>query len=150
MGDRNTPGQRAGGHVPQGYCLTMLLRYPDGVTGVALLLMRLSCALIAFPALTRLWPASVSWWPPAILSTLLSLALVVGLGTRIAALLLVAVLAADLLAASGELVLVMLASASGAGALTLLGPGAYSIDAQLFGRRVIRLEPRSPERGGVG
>jgi hypothetical protein len=38
----------------------------------------------------------------------------------------------------------------GAVSLVLLGPGAWSIDAHLHGRRVIRLDPRSPERGGPG
>ena len=127
----------------------LILRYPDGVTGLALLLMRLSYALIAFPSLTRLWPASDSWWLAAIPSAM-ALALVAGFGTRAAALLLVSTLAADLLTAPGEFVLLLLASAGGAGALALLGPGAYSIDAHRFGRRVIRLEPRSPDRGSAG
>ena len=124
----------------------LIFRYPDGVTGVALLLMRLSYALIAFPSLTRLRPAPDSWWLAAIASAM-ALALVAGFGTRAAALLLVSVLAADLLTAPVEFVLLLLGSAGGAGALALLGPGAYSIDAHRFGRRVIRLEPRSRDWG---
>jgi hypothetical protein len=42
--------------------------------------------------------------------------------------------------------LTMIARACGCVALGLLGPGAYSIDANVFGRRVIRLEPRGPDR----
>jgi hypothetical protein len=42
--------------------------------------------------------------------------------------------------------LTMIALACGCAALGLLGPGAYSIDANVFGRRVIRLEPRGPDR----
>lgn len=77
----------------------------------------------------------------------MALALIAGLGTRAAALLLVVALAAGLLAASGEAALFLLACAGGAAALVLLGPGAHSIDAHRFGRRIIRVEPRSPERG---
>jgi hypothetical protein len=42
--------------------------------------------------------------------------------------------------------LTMIARACGCAALGLLGPGAYSIDANVFGRRVIRLEPCGPDR----
>jgi uncharacterized membrane protein YphA (DoxX/SURF4 family) len=128
----------------------LILRYPDGAAGVALLLMRLSCALVGFPALARLWPAPDSWWMAAIASAAMALALLAGIATRAAALLLVAALAADLVTARGEIVLLVLASGGAAGALVLLGPGAYSIDAHRFGRRVIRLAPRSPNRGSDG
>lgn len=127
----------------------LIFRYPDGVTGGALLLMRLSYALIAFPSVIRLWPAAASWWL-AVIPTVMALALAGGFGTRVAALLLVLALAVDLFSASGEFVLFLLASVGGAGALVLLGPGAYSIDAHRFGRRVIRLESRSPDRGSAG
>lgn len=82
-------------------------------------------------------------------AAVLALALVVGFGTRVAALLLASALVADLLTASGEVVLLLLATAGGAAALSLLGPGAYSLDARRFGRRVIQLKSRSPDRGGA-
>jgi hypothetical protein len=125
-------------------------RYPDGATGIALLVMRISYAVIAFPALGRLWPAPAGWWPAATASAAIALALSSGFGTRAAALLLASALTADLLATRGEVVLFILGSIGGAGALALLGPGAYSIDAHRFGRRVIRLEPRTPDRGSPG
>ncbi len=128
----------------------LISRYPDGATGIALLVMRISYALIAFPALSRLWPAPASWWLAAAGSAAIALALLSGCGTRAVALLLALALAANLLAARGEVVLFILGSIGGVGALALLGPGAYSIDAHRFGRRVIRLEPRSPDRGGPG
>jgi hypothetical protein len=46
----------------------------------------------------------------------------------------------------GDSALTMIARACAFAALGLLGPGAYSIDASVFGRRVIRLEPRGPDR----
>jgi putative oxidoreductase len=127
----------------------LILRYPDGVAGIALLLMRFSYASIMFPSVTRLWPAPGNWWLAAIPSAAMALAFIVGFATRAVALLLVFVLAADLLAATGEVVLFLLASTGGAGALALLGPGAYSVDAHRFGRRVIRVGPRSPDRGSA-
>lgn len=146
MGDRNIPGPKADptsrrdyrGAVPK-----LILSYPDGVTGAALLLMRLSYALIAFSWLARPWPV-------AALCVVVILALATGFGTRVAAALLVLALISSLLAARGEAFLLLAASAGGAGALVLLGPGAYSIDAHRFGRRVIRVDPRSPDRGGSG
>ena len=125
-------------------------RYPDGASGAALLLMRISCALIAFPALGRVAAVHVTWWLAPTASTALGLALLAGIGTRLAALLLLAILIASLPAARGDIILFILGSAGVAAALALLGPGAYSIDAYRFGRRVIRLDPRSPDRGGAG
>ena len=124
----------------------LILRYPDGAPGAALLLMRLSCAAIVHPAFVRLSPMPGGWWPVAALI----LALVAGFGTRTAATLLLLVLVAKLFATRGEAVPFLLASAGQALALVLLGPGAWSIDAHRFGRRVIRLEPRSPDRGSPG
>jgi hypothetical protein len=128
----------------------LMLRYPDGVAGIALLLMRLSYAVVVFVALARLWPAQASDWLLIVLSSMVSLAIVTGAGTRAAAMLLFAILVVDMLTVRGESALHFLASAGGVAALVLLGPGAYSIDAQRYGRRVIRLEPRSPDRGGPG
>lgn len=125
----------------------LTLHYPDGVAGAALLLMRLSSAMILVPALARLWRTPESGWMVAIPTIILALAMVLGFGTRVAALMLIVALAADLFAASGEEIFLLLGSGGGAGALLLLGPGAYSIDAHRFGRKVIRLEPRSPDRG---
>jgi uncharacterized membrane protein YphA (DoxX/SURF4 family) len=128
----------------------LISRYPDGVTGIALLLMRFSCAAITWPTLARLWPAAAAGWLVVAAAAVLILALVTGLGTRAAALLLSVALIAALFAAQRELAPFLFASTGGAIALALLGSGAWSIDAHRFGRRVIRLEPRSPDRGGAG
>jgi uncharacterized membrane protein YphA (DoxX/SURF4 family) len=126
----------------------LILRYPDGAAGAALLLLRFSSAAIAWPTLARLLPTPAGWWFAASGAAILILALATGFGTRAAALLLATALVAGLLAARGETALLLLASAGGATALALLGPGAWSIDAHRYGHRVIHLDPRSPDRGG--
>lgn len=153
MGEWKIPEAKAGRGMHQGYRLTvpkLILRYPDGLFGVALLLLRLSYAAIAFPALARLWPAPSVTVPVGLCAAAITLALVSGLGARAAALLLAAVLAIGIGSARGDLIWFLVGCTGGAVALVLLGPGAWSIDAHLYGRRVIRLEPRSPERGGPG
>lgn len=153
MGDWKIPRAKAGWDPHGRYRLTvpkLILRYPDGLFGVALLLLRLSYAVIAFPSLARAWPMPSTTVPIGLAAAVITLALVLGFGARAAALLLVLALAMAVAGARGDLAWFLFACAGGAAALVLLGPGAWSIDAHLYGRRVIRLEPRSPERGGPG
>ena len=125
----------------------MVLRYPDGSAGLALLLLRTSCALSACPALVYLRRAPGAANAATIIAAIIALALVVGFGTRMVALLLVALLVADLFATDSKQVHFLLTSAGGAGAVVLLGAGAYSLDCRWHGRRVIRLGLRSSDRG---
>jgi putative oxidoreductase len=128
----------------------LISRYPDGVTGVALLLLRFSCAAVAYPTFARIWSVPALAWLGATASAVLILALVTGFGTRASALLLVAGLVTALFIAQRELTPFLFASAGSVLALALLGPGAWSVDAHRFGRRVIRLEVRFPDGGSVG
>jgi len=125
----------------------MVLRYPDGTVGLGLLLLRLSCALSACPALAYLRHAPDAAQAATVLSAMIALALATGFGTRTAALLLGGLLVIDLFTTSGSQVHFLLISAGGAGAVVLLGAGAYSLDSRWYGRRVIRLGLRSPDRG---
>ncbi|AHE54212.1 hypothetical protein [Sphingomonas sanxanigenens] len=128
----------------------LIIRFPDGAPGIAALLMRCSCALMAFPALAGILPPETHGWLVAVPAALMAFGFVAGFGTRVSALLLVGTLVADLSFVSGEAIPLRLAAAVAAVALAFLGPGAFSVDAHRYGRRVIRLEPRSPDRGGSG
>jgi len=123
-------------------------RYPDGVAGIALVLLRLGCAWIAFQGIAR--PPSLPFPPyvSIVASGALAIALLLGLGTRIVAFVSATAAIAVAFMSGGDIALTMIARACGCAALGLLGPGAYSIDSNLFGRRVIRLEPRAPHRAG--
>jgi putative oxidoreductase len=123
-----------------------LSRYPDGATGVALVLLRLACAWIAFLTIARLPFPQFSPNASIVVSAAFALVLALGFGTRIVAFVFAAAAIATALM-TGSDALTMIARACGFAALGLLGPGAYSIDANVFGRRrVIRLEPRGPDR----
>ena len=122
-----------------GYAATVkrgLLTFPDGWSGLALLTLRLSLAgvLAAVPVVAALPP-----WTPLVFDVL-GLTLLIGALTRVAA-----AVSAACLAGAGALVggghgVVLALHGLNAAALALLGAGAYSIDARLFGRRVITLQ----------
>lgn len=77
----------------------------------------------------------------------MALLLALGFATRLAALLLgIAVLA--MLAKSGPVQQLLFAGhVGGCMAIVLVGAGAFSIDARRHGRRVIRLQTTTPDRG---
>ncbi len=121
-------------------------RYPDGAAGIALVLLRLACAWIALLVIARLPFPRFSPNASIVVSTAFALAVALGFGTRIVAFVVAATAIATAFMTGSDSALTMIARACGCAALGLLGPGAYSIDANAFGRRVIRLEPRGPDR----
>ena len=123
-----------------------LSRYPDAAAGIALVLLRLACAWIAFLMIARLPFPQFSPNASIVVSVAFALTLALGFGTRIVAFVLAAATMATAFMTGNDSALTMIARACGCAALGLLGPGAYSIDANVFGRRVIRLEPRGPDR----
>ena len=123
-----------------------LSRYPDAAAGIALVLLRLACAWIAFLVIARLPFSQFSPNASIVVSVAFALTLALGFGTRIVAFVLAAATMATAFMTGNDSALTMIARACGCAALGLLGPGAYSIDANVFGRRVIRLEPRGPDR----
>ncbi len=123
-----------------------LSRYPDGVAGIGLVLLRLACAWVALLAIAPLQLLRLSTDASTVLAAALALATLLGLYTRAVAFLSVAAALAGAFVSGSDTAEAMLARACGCAALGLLGPGAYSIDANIFGRRVIRLEPRGPDR----
>ena len=141
---RGLPGAKTAGIVVK--VTKFLSRYPDGAAGIALVLLRLACAWIAFLVIVR--PPFPQFSPNAsiVISAAFALALALGFGTRIVAFVLAAAAIATAFRTGSDIALTMTARACGCAALGLLGPGAYSIDANVFGRRVIRLEPRARDR----
>jgi putative oxidoreductase len=123
-------------------------RYPDGAAGIALVLLRIACAWVACLVFAHLAFPQYSRHAATLLPAVLALSLALGFGTRIVAFVVTAGAAGTALMNGSDIALTMIARACGCAALGLLGPGAYSLDAKLFGRRVIRLEPRGRDRAG--
>jgi putative oxidoreductase len=113
--------------------------FPDGLPGAGLLLMRLGIGGAVLARCLTNWPAE-SWLPAALcVAEALSAAfLLIGLCTPIWA---AAAAAVELWRAFSDpaVALVHVLLAAIAGALALLGPGAFSVDARLFGWQRINL-----------
>jgi hypothetical protein len=113
--------------------------FPTGAPGYGLVLLRAVAALSlqadASGHLVLTQHASI----PGVALILLSLALLVGLFTPVLALLAAAVETAMLGASASASIALMLQGPVICVALALLGPGSYSLDARLFGSRVIVL-----------
>jgi hypothetical protein len=111
--------------------------FPLGLPGLALLLLRVSVALTLLVSLyireqeLAAGLLAVAW--------LLAILLVVGFLTPFVSVIAVAAQLLSLSGLTGPLEGVIGVSALNAVALALLGPGAYSIDASRFGRRVVDL-----------
>ena len=120
--------------------------FPPGAPGLALLLLRTSVGVMLFAAmLNREGPN-----PPSLLvATALLAAICLGLGLLTPYLAVAAgALAVANLLASPTADLVQVAPIVDALVLALLGPGAYSLDARLFGRRVTVVRPRKGAGSG--
>ncbi len=118
--------------------------FPEGLAGVGLLLLRASCALATAATLHLLAP------PPWAQAGLVILAggLLFGLLTRPAAIVGAALQVVVVVTIGGGLGWLAAFIALDLVALSMTGPGAYSIDARLFGRRVITLDPPGDEARG--
>jgi hypothetical protein len=122
-------------------------RYPDGAAGLALLLLRVCCAVSAFGIAAVLSALPVGATFLHLAAGLAALFLVVGFAARWVALLL-GVASIGALAMSSPLQQLFLAGdIGGYAAIVLIGAGAFSIDARRHGRRVIRLQANTPDRG---
>lgn len=117
-------------------------RYPDGAAGAALFVLRVVQALtgVAIAAGLPAWAAHVA--RPKGLAVIAAGLLLVGFGVRPAAVALTLLSLAAALCWQGAAQWLVLGHAGSGLCLALLGGGAYSLDARLFGRRVIDLAAR--------
>jgi putative oxidoreductase len=114
----------------------MMLTFPTGRVGAALLLLRVYVAALAVPWIVRYGAAQL--WPCAAIGILGAFVLF-GFFTRAAAAALC--LAGVALVLQGNLAAQCVAQGLILAALVLAGPGAFSADAWIFGRQVIRIRP---------
>jgi uncharacterized membrane protein YphA (DoxX/SURF4 family) len=121
-------------------------RFPDGAAGAALLVIRIAQAATS---LTVLLGAPKQELLLTIIAVIASMLLLAGLFVRPTALVLAALCVLAAASWHGAAQCVLLGHACSDLALALLGAGAYSLDARLFGRRVIDLKG-SRTRGGPG
>jgi hypothetical protein len=113
--------------------------HPAGAAGVALLLLRFAAALTIAAACYCARQCSVDTWT-LIATGLAMLLLLLGLGTRPVALI-CAVVALGMGAIQSDWRTALIAvQGFNLIAIALLGAGAYSVDAYLFGRRVIKID----------
>src|ERR1700722_1449355 len=110
--------------------------FPGGAAGVGLLVLRLCCAsAILTTAFSRGLSVAPSW--TAVGSTVLALLMVAGALTPLACAVGALVQASYLLHGPGMDLRFVVFALLVTVALGLLGPGAFSVDAKLFGRRRI-------------
>lgn len=117
--------------------------FPQGGPGIALLLLRFSVTGVF---LFRFWAHLASTVPQWIFFVvcLFSLSLCVGLFTPLLAVLVCLIGIYSLIHTGVGTALINLCATLDAGALALLGPGAYSVDALLYGRRVVVVPASKP------
>jgi uncharacterized membrane protein YphA (DoxX/SURF4 family) len=117
--------------------------FPHGGPGVGLLLLRIATAAMFALNVTHRFNFSspTLYWVTVGLIALISLSLCIGFLTSVLAVVACVTAVANLfLAEPGNLVFVLRILTSAA--LFFLGPGAYSVDARLFGLRVTVVPPR--------
>jgi hypothetical protein len=116
--------------------------FPEGGPGVALLLLRVSAGVgffVTFP--NGKIVAAAHWVLPCVAG--LAAGLCLGILTPVLSVLVAALELLELFVSGGSLWLAPLLPVVNVAALALLGPGAYSIDAWLFGRRVLISPPEN-------
>jgi hypothetical protein len=122
--------------------------FPTGLVGVALLILRVSVAITILINAADCWASTLSSWM-IVVFVLAALSLCLGLLTPYFSLLSSLLQTGVLLFAGGNR-FQFVTSIVGSGIVSVLGPGAYSVDCRLFGRRLLKLpaERESVGRGG--
>lgn len=114
--------------------------FPTGMAGAALFVLRLSVAATFVVDGTAHWAPVTSFWIFLGLA-IPAISLCLGFLTPYLSIVCGAI---ELGSLFGEVSFhfQLLASVADCGILAVLGPGAYSVDARIFGRRLISLSPR--------
>jgi putative oxidoreductase len=111
--------------------------FADSWPGVGLLIQRLVIGIALIKnGIVQLETPSASLMIPEIAGAFLGLFLFMGLWTPVAGALIAAVELWIVLAGGGDIWMTLILAALG-GTLAMIGPGAWSIDARLFGRKHI-------------
>ncbi len=115
--------------------------FPTGTPGVALLLLRLSVAATLLVDGTGYWALVTSSW--ILIAFLLSaILLCLGLLTPYCSFLCCLTELGVLFTNGGQNQFHLVISIANSAALAILGPGTYSFDAHIFGRRLLSFPPR--------
>jgi hypothetical protein len=116
--------------------------FPTGMAGAALVFLRISVAATLIVDGASHWSLSLSFWTAPLFLIpvfLLCLGFLTPYVSTFCCLLQLAVL----LITRGENGFHMSIAILDSGIVAALGPGAYSIDARIFGRRILNLPPRA-------
>ena len=118
--------------------------FPQGGPGIGLLLLRIAASGMFALNLTHRFNFSSSalHWLVVSLIALISLCLLLGFLTTILTVVACAAAVANLLLADQPIDVVYILRILTSAALFFLGPGAYSVDARLFGLQVTVVPPR--------
>ena len=114
--------------------------FPAGAPGIAILLLRVSVAMAFIDGSPEVWKSTIGVLI-CIVFGVLSVFLCLGVLTPVASTICCAIELTQLFLMGPADRRFLLLSSLNAAAIALLGPGAYSIDARLFGRRVITFPP---------
>lgn len=121
--------------------------FPTGLVGVALLILRVSVAITIAINAAGCWASMLSSWI-IVGFVLAAFCLCFGLLTPYFSLLSSLLQTGVLLCAGGNRYQ-FVTSIVGSGIVSVLGPGAYSVDCRIFGRRLLEL-PSEQESTGSG
>jgi uncharacterized membrane protein YphA (DoxX/SURF4 family) len=114
--------------------------FPTGLVGGALLVLRVSVAITLIINAADHWALATSTWT-TVGFAVGALSLCLGLLTPYFSVL-SAFLQTGVLVYAGGNRFQLVTSIVGCGIVSVLGPGAYSIDSRLFGRRLLDLPPK--------
>lgn len=125
--------------------------FPQGGPGIGLLLLRIAAAGMFALNLTHRFTFSSNalYWVVVSLIVLISLGLILGFLTPILAIIASVGAVANLALAGAPIDEVYILRTLTSTALIFLGPGAYSVDARLFGLRVTVVPPRKDKNSAT-